>query len=126
MQLQELLLHPRVLGQLLLFGLTSALGQVFIYITLTQYDSLVVTTVTTLRKFVTILLSVYYYGHSVTISQVIAICLVFGAAAADVVMHQLSFSTLLAPLLSVLSPKSFPDAYSSLIREKPAEKSKEQ
>ena len=48
----------------MLFSVLSALGQNFILMTLYRFDSLVLTTITTTRKFFTILASVVWFGHS--------------------------------------------------------------
>lgn len=50
--------HPATLSSLAWLSLTSALGQNFIFLTIQLFDALVLTTVTTTRKFFTILLSV--------------------------------------------------------------------
>ena len=55
-----------------------AVGQVFIFLTLTWYSSLVCTTITTTRKFFTILFSVLYFGHRFSREQWVAVALVFG------------------------------------------------
>lgn len=47
-----------MLSSLAWFSLTSALGQNFIFLTIKYFDALVLTTVTTTRKFFTILVSV--------------------------------------------------------------------
>jgi UDP-galactose transporter B1 len=62
---------------LVLNGVVS-IGQIFIFLTITWYSSLVCTTITTTRKFFTILFSVLYFGHRFSTKQWIAVCLVFG------------------------------------------------
>merc|ERR1712070_299457 len=42
--------HPQVLYAILIYSLSSAIGGNFIYFTLTQFNPLVLTTVTTTRK----------------------------------------------------------------------------
>jgi solute carrier family 35 (UDP-galactose transporter), member B1 len=56
----------------------AAAGQIFIFLTITWFSPLVCTTVTTTRKFFTILLSVMHFGHVVTTSQWASVGLVFG------------------------------------------------
>jgi UDP-galactose transporter B1 len=51
--------HPQVLSAILVFSLASAVGQNFVYYTLTQFDPLVLTTVTTTRKIFSTLYSVF-------------------------------------------------------------------
>jgi UDP-galactose transporter B1 len=62
---------------LVLNGVVS-IGQIFIFLTITWYSSLVCTTITTTRKFFTILFSVLYFGHRFSMNQWIAVSLVFG------------------------------------------------
>lgn len=47
----------------------SALGQNFIFYTLHSFGSLVLATVTTTRKFFTVLASVVYFGHALSNQQ---------------------------------------------------------
>jgi solute carrier family 35 (UDP-galactose transporter), member B1 len=54
-----------------------AVGQIFIFLTITWYSSLVTTTITTTRKFFTILFSVLHFGHAFSIGQWTSVVLVF-------------------------------------------------
>jgi len=51
--------HPEVTKAILVYSLASAVGQNFIYYTITQFNPLVLTTVTTTRKIFTTLYSVF-------------------------------------------------------------------
>jgi solute carrier family 35 (UDP-galactose transporter), member B1 len=51
--------HPHILSSVLQFSLCSALGQIFIFFTITGPGPLVCSTITTTRKFFTILISVF-------------------------------------------------------------------
>jgi solute carrier family 35 (UDP-galactose transporter), member B1 len=62
---------------LLLLNGTVAIGQIFIFLTIHWYTPLVTTTITTTRKFFTILLSVLTFGHEFTTTQWTAVVLVF-------------------------------------------------
>ena len=55
-----------------------AVGQIFIFLCITWYSSLVTTTITTTRKFFTILFSVLHFGHSFAMGQWMSVFLVFG------------------------------------------------
>merc|ERR1712151_46270 len=57
------------LSLLLYLNGSAALGQIFIFITITRFSPLVCTIVTTTRKFITILLSVLYFGHRFSFTQ---------------------------------------------------------
>ena len=61
---------------LILNGVVSV-GQIFIFLTITWYSSLACTTITTTRKFFTILFSVLYFGHHFAVWQWMAVGLVF-------------------------------------------------
>jgi len=54
------------------------LGQIFIFLCIDWYSSLVTTTITTTRKFFTILFSVLHFGHSFTVGQWTSVLMVFG------------------------------------------------
>ena len=66
-----------VLPGMVLLTLSAAIGQIFIFLTITWYSPLVCTTITTTRKFFTILLSVLNFGHRFTTMQWTSIGLVF-------------------------------------------------
>lgn len=69
--------HSTLLYGLLVLNLTVGMGQIFIFCTITWFSSLVCTTITTTRKFFTILLSIMYFGHHFTGLQWVATGLVF-------------------------------------------------
>ena len=75
--------HPNLIQGLLLFSLTSAFGQIFIFFTVLHFDSLVLTTITTTRKFLTILVSVFAHGHYLSFGQWLSVLGVFGAIMFD-------------------------------------------
>lgn len=75
--------HMDVLFPLILYGLSFAFGQIFIMVCLFRFDSLVLTTVTTTRKFFTILASVLWYGHSLVTSQWMGVAVVFAGLGLD-------------------------------------------
>mmetsp|Transcript_23261 Transcript_23261/g.49126 ORF Transcript_23261/g.49126 Transcript_23261/m.49126 type:complete len:568 (-) Transcript_23261:107-1810(-) len=59
-------------------NLSASLGQVFIFLTIHHFSPLICTTITTTRKFFTILLSVYKFGHVLDVWQWGSVGLVFG------------------------------------------------
>ncbi|KAI9318606.1 UAA transporter [Dichotomocladium elegans] len=69
--------HPAVVGDVLLFGLCGALGQLFIFYTLQEYGSLRLVTVTVTRKLFTMLLSIFWFDHRLTLGQWFGVLLVF-------------------------------------------------
>ncbi|RMZ86894.1 hypothetical protein DV736_g5883, partial [Chaetothyriales sp. CBS 134916] len=70
--------HPRVLYDVLGFCVAGAIGQLFIFATLNRFGSLVLVTVTVTRKMLTMVLSVVWYGKSLTLGQWAGVGLVFG------------------------------------------------
>ena len=76
--------HPHLKSAILQFGLCSALGQIFIFLTVTGPGPLVCTTITTTRKFFTILISVFLNPkNSLTQAQWGAVCTVFLGLSAE-------------------------------------------
>merc|ERR1719316_1651265 len=51
--------HPEVIQAIMIYSLSSSIGQNFIYYTITQFNPLVLTTVTTVRKIFTTVYSVF-------------------------------------------------------------------
>ncbi|RMZ84332.1 hypothetical protein DV738_g524, partial [Chaetothyriales sp. CBS 135597] len=70
--------HPRVLYDVLGFCAAGAIGQLFIFATLNRFGSLLLVTVTVTRKMLTMVLSVVWYGKSLTLGQWAGVGLVFG------------------------------------------------
>lgn len=69
---------PRLLSVVMLLNGVVSIGQIFIFLTITWYSSLVCTIITTTRKFFTILFSVVYFGHRFSAFQWVSVCMVFG------------------------------------------------
>ncbi|KAI8375771.1 UAA transporter [Choanephora cucurbitarum] len=69
--------HPAVIRDVVLFGLCGALGQCFIFYTLQHYGSLRLVTVTVTRKLFTMLLSVFWFHHTLNLGQWFGVALVF-------------------------------------------------
>lgn len=75
--------HPAVGTDILGFCLCGAIGQIFIYYTLSQFSSLVLVTVTVTRKMLTMMLSVLWFGHRLSGMQWVGVGLVFGGVGAE-------------------------------------------
>lgn len=71
-------LHPRVLLDILAFAVSGAIGQIFIFLTLSIHGSLILVTITVTRKLFTMLLSVVWFNHRLTTGQWAGVGLVFG------------------------------------------------
>uniref|UniRef100_A0A8B9FCB2 Solute carrier family 35 member B1 n=1 Tax=Amazona collaria TaxID=241587 RepID=A0A8B9FCB2_9PSIT len=68
---------PGVIYNILLFGLTSALGQSFIFMTVVYFGPLTCSIITTTRKFFTILASVILFANPISSMQWVGTVLVF-------------------------------------------------
>lgn len=75
--------YPYVIWNIVLFGMASALGQNFIFLTVTEFGPLACSIVTTTRKFFTILFSVLFFGNALLGRQWLAVILVFVGLAVD-------------------------------------------
>ena len=64
--LQFCLSNPVILQKILYFAICSAIGQSFIFYTISNFDPLICTTVTTTRKVFSVLLSIFLNGHAVS------------------------------------------------------------
>jgi len=69
--------HPEVLTPLVYFSGAMALGQVFIFQLQAGYGALTVTLTTTLRKLISVVFSVFMFGHSMNSLQWVAVGIVF-------------------------------------------------
>lgn len=58
--------NPIILEKILKFSICSAIGQSFIFYTISEFNSLVCTTVTTTRKVFSVLLSIFLHGHKLS------------------------------------------------------------
>nr|XP_033773549.1 solute carrier family 35 member B1 [Geotrypetes seraphini] len=69
--------YPSIINSILLFGLTSALGQTFIFMTVVYFGPLTCSIITTTRKFFTILASVIIFSNPISLMQWVGTFLVF-------------------------------------------------
>ncbi|XP_052514023.1 solute carrier family 35 member B1 isoform X1 [Budorcas taxicolor] len=69
--------YPTIIYNILLFGLTSALGQSFIFMTVVYFGPLTCSIITTTRKFFTILASVILFANPISPMQWVGTVLVF-------------------------------------------------
>jgi UDP-galactose transporter B1 len=70
--------YPAVWKDVLGFAACGAIGQVFIFYTLSTFSSVLLVTVTVTRKMFTMILSVVAFGHRLTGMQWLGVGLVFG------------------------------------------------
>ncbi|KAJ1959043.1 UDP-galactose transporter [Dipsacomyces acuminosporus] len=83
-------MHPRAMVDIAMFAVCGSVGQCFVFYTLAKFGSLTLTTVTVTRKFLTILVSVFYNGHPLNTHQWSAAGFVFAGITLDVYKKQTS------------------------------------
>lgn len=81
--------HPEILGEILTFSVVSALGQNFIFLSVTKLGSLACSLITTTRKFFTILASVVLFRHPLVLGQWVAVGIVFSALSYNILQKYL-------------------------------------
>lgn len=81
--------HPKVWADVLGFAICGAIGQIFIFYTLSTFSSLLLVTITLTRKMLTMILSVIWFGHKLVKAQWIGVCLVFGGIGAETIIARL-------------------------------------
>ncbi|CAH8530573.1 unnamed protein product [Schistosoma rodhaini] len=75
--------HPHIFYDMSIFGLASAVGQIFLFGLITNFSPLTCSIVTTTRKFFTVLFSIILFGHSMTTCQWIGTVLIFSGLLLD-------------------------------------------
>eukprot|EP00727_Mastigamoeba_balamuthi_P007319 m51a1_g3207 putative solute carrier family 35 member b1 (374) ;mRNA; r:21667-23262 len=75
--------HPDALRLVALYSAVGAVGQVFIFLTISHFGTLTCSIVTTLRKFTSIVCSVIVYGHPMSAAQWVALAAVFFGVVID-------------------------------------------
>jgi UDP-galactose transporter B1 len=71
------ILYPIVVIDLVIIALLGTIGQVFIFYTIFNFSPLILSIITTTRKFFTVLASIFFYQHPVNTTQWVSIGLVF-------------------------------------------------
>lgn len=77
--------HPSLIYDIGLFSCLSAVGQLFIFLTVSEFGPLPCSIITTTRKFFTVLVSVFLFGNKLTTTQWIGTSLVFSGLALDAI-----------------------------------------
>ncbi|OQO03173.1 hypothetical protein B0A48_11428 [Cryoendolithus antarcticus] len=75
--------HPSVAYDVLGFAICGAVGQLFIFYTLSVFGSLFLVTVTVTRKMLTMIISVLWFGHRLSAMQWVGVGCVFGGIAIE-------------------------------------------
>jgi len=69
--------YPAVIKDLVILAVLGTFGQVFIFYTIANFSALILSIVTTTRKFFTVLASIIIYQHEMNVYQWLSIGLVF-------------------------------------------------
>ena len=77
--IQFCIAHPLLLRDILIFAVCGAAGQCFVFSVLHEFGSLVLVTITVTRKMFSILISVVYFKHTLSLGQWASVALVFVA-----------------------------------------------
>ncbi|KAF3937060.1 hypothetical protein ABW19_dt0201508 [Dactylella cylindrospora] len=80
--------NPGVAGDVVGFAMCGAVGQVFIFYTLSRFGSLTLVTVTVTRKMFSMILSVFAFGHRLSMMQWLGVGLVFGGIGGEAEMKR--------------------------------------
>ncbi|MCP8718004.1 MAG: DMT family transporter [Asgard group archaeon] len=70
--------YPELLLDLIGFAICGGIGQIFVFIILEKFDSIILITATVTRKMLSMILSVILFGHFLTKEQWLGVGLVFG------------------------------------------------
>ncbi|KAH7437382.1 hypothetical protein KP509_05G068600 [Ceratopteris richardii] len=76
--------HPDAAWEIVIFCLCGAVGQNFIFLTISKFGSLATTTITTTRKFMSILVSSVWSGSPLSAQQWMGVIMVFGGLSVQI------------------------------------------
>ena len=80
--------HPEILIHMGGFALCGAVAQCFVFLSIQHYGAFVTTTITISRKFVTVLLSVVIFGHTLGLLQWAGVAAVFTGLAIQLLLNR--------------------------------------
>ncbi|EGV59977.1 UDP-galactose transporter [Yamadazyma tenuis] len=69
--------YPQVVYDILVFAVFGSVGQIFVFVILEKFDSIILTTATVTRKMLSMVSSVVLFGHRLSWGQVAGIVVVF-------------------------------------------------
>jgi uncharacterized membrane protein len=72
-------------GSLILLGLTGALGQIFIFLSISWFGALTTSIVGTVRKVITMVFSIVHFGHVLSAQQYLGLGIVFSGLVVNIV-----------------------------------------
>lgn len=75
--------NPQLRTNVFYYTVSASIGQFFIYLSINEFGSLYTCTITTMRKAVTTLVSIYFFGHKISAVQWICIFAIFATLLAQ-------------------------------------------
>ncbi|XP_055377593.1 adenosine 3'-phospho 5'-phosphosulfate transporter 1 [Condylostylus longicornis] len=69
--------HPKFVFDCVVLSISSAVGQLFIFYTISVFGPVIFTIIMTLRQAVAIMLSCFIYNHSISAYGIVGVCVVF-------------------------------------------------
>ncbi|OMJ82659.1 hypothetical protein SteCoe_16582 [Stentor coeruleus] len=78
--------YPDILLDIFYFGITSAIGQTFIFWALRIFGPLSLSIITTIRKYLTVLVSIIWFSHSLSNLQWACMVIVFSGTFMDIMV----------------------------------------
>lgn len=81
-----LIIYPDILIDIFFFGLASAIGQTFIFWALKIFGPVPLSIITTIRKFLTVIVSVIWFSHSLNSLQWLCMVIVFSGTLMDMLV----------------------------------------
>jgi hypothetical protein len=79
--------HDELFLHIIMLGLANAISAIFIYKIITTFRQHVYPLVSTVRKCITVGVSILYFGHHIELVQMIGIVLVFGGVMLEISMN---------------------------------------
>ena len=79
--------HDELFLHIIVLGLANAISAIFIYKIITTFRQHVYPLVSTVRKCITVGVSILYFGHNIELAQMIGIVLVFGGVMLEISMN---------------------------------------
>jgi solute carrier family 35 (UDP-galactose transporter), member B1 len=82
--LKRMIAEPSLLRDTLLISFAGAVGQIFVYLTISLFDGYKLSIATTSRKCLSVVISAYFFEHKFTQVQWTGALLVLGSTCAEV------------------------------------------
>ena len=71
--------HPAIITHSLIMGVTAGVGQTIIFYTIQNFGAVIFATVMTTRMVISVLISIWYYEHPMTVQGIVGMIITFCA-----------------------------------------------